>query len=113
MKIFLYFVLIIAFLLFYQQNPFYAALMVALLIGLILFFKLRRRNGNFGRGIFFGGKYDKLDKRFDDLMLLILLQQVLHSPPESTPKKNKPQNSNIPKKDTIITSNEILALLKE
>jgi hypothetical protein len=111
MKIFLYFVLIIAFLMFYQTNPMYAAVFMILFLGVFLFFKLRKR-GEVLSGVFFSGQNNKFDKRFDDIMLLILMQQLL----TSNSDHNNTHSKNQSKKNDIKTpkpKNEVLELLKE
>jgi hypothetical protein len=77
MKIFIYFILIIAFLMFYQQNPLFAVIILGLFLGIYLFFKSKKNGGFSNRGMFFSGRSQQQNDKIDDLITLVLLQQVI------------------------------------
>ena len=75
MKIFLYLILVVAFLMFYQKNPIYAVIVMILLLGLYLFFKRRKHIGSGSGSGFFSGK----NHSQNDLIDLIFIQQLINS----------------------------------
>ena len=75
MKIFLFLILIVAFLMFYQKNALYAVIIMMILLGLYLFFKRKKHLGNgSGSGFFSGGNHNQ-----NDLIDLIFVQQLINS----------------------------------
>ena len=111
MKGFCYIVLILGFFIFYQQNPVYAIIIIALFIGIYLFFKSRSssRKGAFG---FLSGKQTQYGSKIDDLITLMMIQQLMtpsnrdnHSLKDM---KKKEREDNIEK-----IKNEVLDLLEE
>ena len=114
MKVFIYFILIIAFLMFYQQNPIFAIIFVLLFLGVYLFFKSRKQGNRYNRGKFFSGKYQQQNDRMDDLLTLFLLQQVF----EPTSKNDEnyftaiKDRTNESQNHIDKTKKEVLELLK-
>ena len=113
MKVFIYFILIIAFLMFYQQNPVFAVIIVGLIIGIYLFFKARKSRGTSSPGSFFSGFRRPQANNMDDFLKFLLLQQITNSRSHSlvanstTPKKISKRQEQIEK-----TQKEVLELLE-
>jgi LPXTG-motif cell wall-anchored protein len=77
MKAFIYIVLIIAFLMFYQQNPMFTFIIFVLLLGTYLLFKRKKTGKSFNRGFLFSGNNNNHGDKFNDLITLFILQQYL------------------------------------
>jgi hypothetical protein len=111
MKGYCYIALIIGFFVFYQKNPVYAIVIIGLLIGVYLFFKARksdRKSGTFG---FFSGKTTQQSRRMDDLITLMMIQQLLNSPSQTTNSIVDEDESKERKKQIDKIKQEILELL--
>ncbi|MFX1419609.1 MAG: hypothetical protein ACFE9N_11875 [Promethearchaeota archaeon] len=78
MKGYCYIALIIGFFVFYQQNPVYAVVIIALFVGIFLFFK-SRKSGPRGFGFFSGKGAQQQESRMDDLVTLMMIQQLLNT----------------------------------
>ncbi len=118
MKILCYFVLFIAFFVYYQQEPMFTLIVVALMIGVYLFFKVKKQGLglNFTRGIFGSGAVPMSDSS-SNLLPLILYQQAFlgNSVPSSTPSKEVADIEQEEEKERLKkideTKNRILQLL--
>jgi len=111
-KGFCYIVLIIGFFIFYQQNPIYAIVIIALFIGVFIFFKSRKSNAGSGVFRFLSGKQSQHDTRIDDLITLMTIQQLMT--PDEVREKNQVDDETRQKElyiDRI--KKEILALLDD
>ena len=85
MKALCYIAIIIAFLLFYQENPVYAIIAIVVFIGAYLFIKSRTsgsRSGVFG---LFNRNQAYQDDRMNDLITLMMLQQLMGSSSKDNP----------------------------
>ena len=112
MKGFCYIALIIGFFVFYQQNPVYAIIVIALFVGVYLFFK-SRSSGSRSRGLgFFSGKNTQQDSKIDDLITLMMIQQLMNSPSQ---KSDNQIQDNKEKEDKHIDKikEEVLELLED
>ncbi|MFX1360724.1 MAG: hypothetical protein ACFFDL_05470 [Promethearchaeota archaeon] len=75
MKILCYFVIIIAFMMYFQKEPIYTVVIIGIGIGLYIYFKSRKgKSGVFGK--FLGGNSEDSDDRMNDLILFFMLQQM-------------------------------------
>ncbi|MFX1377911.1 MAG: hypothetical protein ACFFA4_02360 [Promethearchaeota archaeon] len=113
MKGYCYIALIIGFFIFYQQNPIYAIVIIALFIGVYLFFKSRSSGSNRSILGFFSGRNTQQDNRMDDLITLMMIQQLMNSSSQSSDNrggndKKKEQDEQIDK-----IKQEVLELLEE
>jgi hypothetical protein len=115
MKILIYIILIVAFLMFYQHNPVFAFVIIFIFFALYLFFRSRKKGGSSARGIFFSGKHPQQDNRVDDLITLVLIQQMFDKSSGSNINQSQGSNScNHEKEDPLEkTKKEILELLEE
>lgn len=113
MKGYCYIALILGFFIFYQQNPIYAIIIIVLFIGVYLFFKSRSSGSNRGVFGFFSGKNTQQDNRMDDLITLMMIQQLMNSPSESS--DNRINNDKRKEEDQQIDKikQEVLELLEE
>ena len=113
MKVFIYFILIIAFLMFYRQNPVFAVIIIGLILGIYLFFKARKSRGTSAPGSFLSGFRRSQTNNMDDFLKFLLLQQITNSRSPSlvqnstTPKKISKRQEQIEK-----TQKEVLELLE-
>ncbi|MFW9820708.1 MAG: hypothetical protein ACFFE5_13955 [Candidatus Thorarchaeota archaeon] len=113
MKGYCYIGLILGFFIFYQQNPMYAIIIIVLFIGVYLFFKSRSsgsRKGVFG---FFSGKNTQQDSRMDDLITLIMIQQLMNLPSESSDDRINIEKSKEKDQQIDKIKQEVLELLEE
>ncbi|MFX0073492.1 MAG: hypothetical protein ACFFAO_20635 [Candidatus Hermodarchaeota archaeon] len=77
-KIFLFFILAIAFLMFYQQNPVYTIIIV--MVFLITYFMLKIRKKGTNRSIltYFSGKDNQENDKLDEYITFMMLQQLVN-----------------------------------
>lgn len=115
MKIFIYLVLIVAFLMFYQQNPVYSIVIVLLFLGLYLVFKMRKRRRLYGRAGLFKGNMNMQGRYMNDLVALILAQNLLGSSFASNSDEQTSYQDDIDEREAYIekTKQEILYLLEQ
>lgn len=109
MKVLCYFVIIVAFLMYYQQNPMYTIVIIGIGIALYIFFKSRKGKPGMLTKFFSGKGANESHDRIDDLILLFMLQQMSHD------SRNQPQKKTEDKKqkELELTKQEILDLLEE
>ncbi|MFX0040160.1 MAG: DUF308 domain-containing protein [Promethearchaeota archaeon] len=112
MKGYCYIALIIGFFVFYQQNPVYAITIIVLFVGVYLFFKSRKSSSKGGIFGFLSGKSIHQENRMDDLITLIMIQQLLNSPPQTTDNQIEEENENR-KQEIDKVKQEVLNLLEE
>lgn len=110
MKILCYLILIIAFLMYYQENPVYTIIIIAIGIGVYIFFKSRKgKTGVFGK--FLGGSSMKTEEQMNDLISIFILTQIFnntsHQDKELKNQKSLKQQEEIERK-----KQEILKLLE-
>ncbi|MFX0034265.1 MAG: hypothetical protein ACFE9I_01330 [Candidatus Hermodarchaeota archaeon] len=113
MKGLCYIVLIIGFFLFYQQNPVYAVVIIALFVGVFIFFKSRKSSSSSGIFRFLSGKQSEQDNRMNDLITFMMIQQLFSSDNASkTPSHNEHEQN---QKESYIdkTKREIQSLLND
>lgn len=112
MKGLCYIALIIGFFMFYQQNPMYAIIVIALFVGVYIFFKSRSSRSR-GRGLgFFSGKNVQQDSKIDDLITLMMIQQLMNSPSQTN--NNQGQNKKEEEDEHIDKiKKEVLELLED
>ena len=114
MKGYCYIVLILGFLIFFQQNPVYAVIIIVLFIGLYVFFKSRSSSKG-GLFRFFSGAQAQQDDKINDLIMLMMIQQLLN--PNEDRNKNpehRPDFKKREKKDQIDKlKQEIFEILDE
>lgn len=111
MKGLCYIVLIVAFLMYFQQDPVFTVIIIVIGFGAYLFIKSRKklpsRSGFFS---FFSGKVpQQQDNKMDDLITLVMLQQLLNSPQEIKPYD---PNERANEKSLERVKNEVLELLE-
>jgi len=115
MKILIYFVLIIAFLMFYRQSPIVSIILVIIFLASYMYYKTRKRGGPSTRGAFFSGKHSQNDGRVDDLVTLVVLQQMFDK--SSTNKvddlRSNQDKSHKQEEQIEKIKHEILELLEE
>ena len=70
--------LIIAFLMFYQQNPVLATILILVFIGVFLLFKLRKGKDSSNGYSFFSGLHNNQKKSSDNIINLLMLQQLFN-----------------------------------
>lgn len=112
MKGLCYIVLILGFFIFFQQNPLYAVITIVVFIGVYLLFKSRSSSSSGGVLGFLTGNQSQHDRKMNDLITLMMVQQLF------SPQNNYDPNNIDPKKqdqdhhiDKI--KNEVLELLDE
>jgi len=114
MKGYCYIALVISFFIFYQQNPMYALVMIALFIIVYIYFKSRRAGSSSGKFGFFGGRGNQAhDSRMDDLITLIMVQQLLNFSSPDTDNHMYEDSKKSRKEQIEKTQQEVLELLEE
>jgi hypothetical protein len=87
MKGMCYIVLIVAFLMFYQREPVFSVIILAMTVGLYLFFRARRSGNNRTRGGIFGsllGRNQHQESTIDNLVTLMMVQQLFQDTKSSS-----------------------------
>ncbi|MFW9828884.1 MAG: hypothetical protein ACFFEY_14940 [Candidatus Thorarchaeota archaeon] len=79
MKILCYLILIVAFMMYYQKNPVYTIIIIAIGIGIYIFFKSRKGKGGFFNKFLGFKPKNETDERMDDLITLFMLQQMFNN----------------------------------
>ena len=110
MKVFCYFILVVAFLMYYQQNPVYTIVIIGIGIGLYIFFKSRKGKSGMITKFFSGRNEIESTSRVDDLILLFMVQQMFNDSNRTKPQQDK-KNEKHEKIDEV--KQEILDLLEE
>lgn len=114
MKGYCYIALIIGFFVFYQQNPMYALVMIALFVIVYLYFKSRKAGSSGGKFGFFSGKGNQQhDSRMDDLITLMMIQQLINSPAHDTDNHISEDSRKTREAQIEKSRQEVLALLDE
>ena len=113
MKGYCYIALIIGFFVFYQQNPVYAIVIIVLFIGVYLFFKSRKSGGKGGAFGFLSEKNVPQDNRMDDLIMLMMIQQLLNTPSQTSDNRVNEDNLKDRKQQIDKIKQEVLDLLEE
>ncbi|TFF90375.1 MAG: hypothetical protein EU548_03315 [Promethearchaeota archaeon] len=117
MKGMCYLVLIVAFLMFYQREPFFSIIIIGAALGLYFLFRARRvgkRGGSRGFLASLLQGTQTQDDKVGDLITLMMVQQLLQDNNKSH-SINKPQKSQFSKREEEIdqTKKEILDLFDE
>jgi hypothetical protein len=112
MKGYCYIALIIGFFVFYQQNPVYAIVIIVLFVGVYLFFKSRKSGSKAGIFGFFTSKNVHQENRMDDLITLMMIQQLLNTPPQTNDNRIDEENENR-KQEIDKIKQDVLNLLEE
>ena len=115
MKILIYFVLIIAFLMFYKQSPIISIILVIIFLASYMYYKSRKRGGPSTRGAFFSGRQYHNNGRVDDLVTLVVLQQMFDKPSSNKVDELRSNQDKSHKQEEQIEKikHEILELLEE
>jgi len=115
MKILIYFVLVIAFLMFYKQSPIISILIIVIFLALYIYYKSKKRGGTGVRGAFFSGKQAQNNSRVDDLVTLVVLQQMFDKPSINKLDELRSNQDKPPIQEQQIEKikHEILELLEE
>lgn len=115
MKMLIYLVLIIGFLMFYNSNPTMAIIIVLIAAGLFLFFRARKKGSTF-RSTFFSSKgSQESNSKVDDLANLFMLQSLMNSNSRIYSNKSYSFEKRKNEKESEIdkTKQEVLAMLDE
>lgn len=112
MKGYCYIVLIIGFFVFYQQNPVYAIVIIALFIGVFLFFKSRKSSSR-RFGFFSGKSAQHQESRIDDLVTLMVIQQLLNTNSQDSDTRVYNDSERDRKQQIDKIKQEVLNLLDE
>jgi len=81
-----YIILIVAFFIFYQQNPVYAIVIIMIFAVGFLFIRSRKGRPNSGFLGFLKGKQDYQNNHMNDLITIMMLQQLIG---DSHPKERE------------------------
>lgn len=111
-KTWCYAILVVAFLIFYQQSPAYALLIVGLGAGGFLLYKSKKNGSNGPVSVLFSGKQSQKSSEINNIAMALLLQQLLNSSQHAEPAQfssivKDPEEKN----DLYTIKNEILEIL--
>ena len=111
---FIYLILIVAFLMFYQQNPVYSIIILLLFLALYMYFKARKRRHLYGRTGFFKGGTNTQGHYVNDLVTLVLAQNLIGSSFNDNSGNHNPNQDAIDEREAYIEKmkREILDLLE-
>ena len=115
MKILIYFVLIIAFLMFYRQSPVISIILVIIFLASYIYYKSRNGRNSSNRSAFFSGRQSQSNGRVDDLVTLVVLQQMFDKPSTNKVDELRFNQEKSHKQEEQIEKikHEILELLEE
>jgi hypothetical protein len=114
MKGLCYIVLIIAFFIYYQQNPVFTIVIIIIGLGVYIYFKSRKSDSSSGIFAFFSRHSPSTQKsKLEDFMTLMLLQQTLQSSSPPSIKEDPPEKMTKYEEQIETVKNEMLALLEE
>jgi hypothetical protein len=116
MKGLCYLVLIIAFFIYYQQNPIFTVVIVIIGLGVYFYFKSRKLNSSGTFAFFSKHSSSNQNKSMEDLITFMMLQQILGSPASSTHTRAKNDNiikENDYEKQIETIKKEVLDLLED
>ena len=98
-------------LMFYQKEPVYTLVIIGVGLFFYLFYKAKK-SGNGLLGTFMSGNQTSQDRRFDDLMALIMLQQLLSNNSQgSSASREISEESQKRREEIDKIQNEVLDLL--
>jgi hypothetical protein len=96
---------------FYQKEPVYTLVIIGVGLFFYLFYKAKK-SGNGLLGTFMSGNQTSQDRRFDDLMALIMLQQLLSNDSQgSSASREISEESQKRREEIDKIQNEVLDLL--
>jgi Skp family chaperone for outer membrane proteins len=96
---------------FYQKEPVYTLVIIGVGLFFYLFYKAKK-SGNGLLGTFMSGNQTSQDRRFDDLMALIMLQQLLSNNSQgSSASREISEESQKRREEIDKIQNEVLDLL--
>ncbi len=98
MKIMCYFVLFLAFFMYYQQEPAFTLIIVFLVIGVFVFFKVKKKGltGNLSKGVFgFGKNNATLNNGMDPLSMILFQQSFMSNSFSNNKIEDKQVNNRI------------------
>ncbi len=111
MKGFCLVAVVVAMLMFYQKEPVYTLVIIGVGLFFYLFYKAKK-SGNGLLGTFMSGNQTSQDRRFDDLMALIMLQQLLSNNSQgSSASREISEESQKRREEIDKIQNEVLDLL--
>jgi len=110
-KLFCYFILIVAFVLFYQRNPLFGIIIIVLFVAGFMFFKLRKHGLGSNGLSFLSGKSAAYNPQSNELLTLLLLQGLFNNNTSPSGKKDKEQPISQREKEIDRLKEEILELL--
>ena len=115
MKILIYFVLIIAFLMFYRTQPILSIILVIIFLALYIYYKSRNGRNSSNHNAFFSGRQSQNNGRVDDLVTLVVLQQMFDKPTSNKVDELRSNQEKSHKQEEQIDKikHEILELLEE
>ena len=117
MKGMCYLILIVAFLMFYQQEPIFTIIIIGIAAGLYLFFRSRKSSSRRRSGGFFsaitGRTNDRYERNIDDMITLMMLQQLFSKKTPQPKNENLMTNDNSEPAKLEKIKEDILALLPE
>ena len=117
MKGMCYLILIVAFLMFYQQEPIFTIIIIGIAAGLYLFFRSRKSSSRSRSGGFFsaitGRTNDRYERNIDDMITLMMLQQLFSKKTPQPKNENLMTNDNSEPAKLEKIKEDILALLPE
>ena len=112
-KLFCYFILIVAFVLFYQSNPVYGIAIIFLFIAGFIFFKLRKYGLGSNALGFLSGKESATNAQYSKLVTLLLLEHFFNNNGSSSHNSPTEKAQSQREKEIDKLKEEILELLDE
>ena len=103
--------IVVAMLMFYQKEPVYTIVIVGVGLTLYMYYKAKK-SGKGLLGSFFSGPQSSQERNFDDLIVLMMLQQLISSNPQNnTASKQISKESKKHREEIEKTQKEVLDLL--
>lgn len=108
-------VVILAFLMYYQTNPVFTIVIVVIGLGIYIFYKSRTSGSGSGLSKFLSGRTPQQeDRKIDDLVSLVMLQQLIASSPDHKTYNHREHDPKQPQKATITSiQSEVIELFDD
>ncbi len=108
MKGYCFLILAVAFLMYFQKEPVFTVIILA--IGIVMYFFIKARKSGKGLFSFMGGSMDPQQDRMNDVITLLMLQQLISDTPKNQPPSSVQKKQEVP---TEPIEKEIMALFEK
>ncbi|MFX1572797.1 MAG: hypothetical protein ACFFB0_08610 [Promethearchaeota archaeon] len=110
-KIFCYFILIVAFVLFYQRNPVFGVILIILFLVVFIVFKLRKHGVGSNALGYFSNNSARINSQSREILTLLMLQSLFNDINSAKVSEKEDKSVSPHEKEINKLKEEILELL--